>query len=300
MLESNDEPEWILEHSRKERRKTIIDKRRKLEERLARVRAEEEQQRRKREERQRPSKKQVGSDFTVLRFAKLNVLQKPDTKGTESSRKDDSQFELDDYNSEDEQVTRRTNDEPLSADTLALLEKFKSSVTAKPDDDDNTNGVKVFYCSRTHSQLTQFAQEMSRVTIPSTVPAEVQNRDGTEIEVTEVEEGLKHIPLGSRKTLCINPKVQALGDPVAINERCLDLQKPGISPDHKCPFLPSKDNEALAIDFRDQALAKVRDIEDIGKIGQQVGLCPYYASRSVVKSSEVSSSMLVMGYAGSN
>lgn len=215
-------------------------------------------------------------------------MQKSDSKRAEPSQKDDNQFELDDYDSEDEQSTTHKNDEPFSTDTLALLEKLKGSVTAKPDEDDEPNDVKVFYCSRTHSQLTQFAQEMSRVTLPPSVPADVEDGDDTEVDVAELEEGLKHIALGSRKALCINPKVQALGNPVAINERCLDLQKPGISPDHKCPYLPSKDNEAQAIDFRDHALAEVRDIEDIGKIGHQMGLCPYYASRSVVKSSEVS------------
>ena len=82
--------------------------------------------------------------------------------------------------------------------------------------------------------------------------------------------------------------MQALGNSTAINERCLDLQQPGVAAEKKCSYLPSKDDEALMLQFRDHALATVKDIEDIGKVGKQIGICPYYASRSVIKHSEVS------------
>ena len=41
-------------------------------------------------------------------------------------------------------------------------------------------------------------------------------------------------------------------------------------------------------DFRDHALAKIRDIEDFGKLGKKIGVCPYYATRAAVKPAEVS------------
>lgn len=87
--------------------------------------------------------------------------------------------------------------------------------------------------------------------------------------------------------------MQALGNSTAINERCLDLQQPGVAAEKKCSYLPSKDDEALMLEFRDHALATVKDIEDIGKVGMQVGICPYYASRSVIKHSEVSTDILL-------
>ena len=62
----------------------------------------------------------------------------------------------------------------------------------------------------------------------------------------------------------------------------------GISKEHKCCFLPTKDNEPLVNDFRDHALAQIRDIEDLGKLGKKLGVCPYYASRATIKPSEVS------------
>lgn len=123
--------------------------------------------------------------------------------------------------------------------------------------------------------------------MPSSIPTEL-SADGND-KGAELEERVKHLSLGSRKNLCINSKVSGLGNATAINERCLDLQQPGVAAEHKCPYLPAKDNEALALQFRDHTLATVKDIEDMGNVGKQLGICPYYASRPVVKHSEVGS-----------
>lgn len=175
----------------------------------------------------------------------------------------------------------------LSASTLALLERFKGqlSKSKQQDDDDEDKSVKIFFCSRTHSQLSQFAGELRRVAFPSSIPYDPDS-DG-QGDLSKLEERVKHLSLGSRKNLCINPKVRALENSTAINEKCLDLQQSGVAADKKCSFLPSKDDEALMLQFRDHALATVKDIEDIGKVGKEIGICPYYASRSVIKHSEV-------------
>ena len=164
-----------------------------------------------------------------------------------------------------------------------------------PQETEPEDELKIFYCSRTHSQLTQFAQELRRVSLPPSVPLQPDAasdevalaKEGSEDE-GELVEGLKHVSLASRKNLCINPKVASLGSANAVNERCLELQQPGVSAEQKCPYLPSKDNEVLVNEFRDHTLAAVRDIEDIGKLGKEIGVCPYYATRSVIKHSEVS------------
>lgn len=77
--------------------------------------------------------------------------------------------------------------------------------------------LQIFYCSRTHSQLTQFINELRRVKFPPSFPQ----------DESALEEEVKHLSLGSRRNLCINPKVTKLGNPTAINERCLELQRPG-------------------------------------------------------------------------
>ena len=98
---------------------------------------------------------------------------------------------------------------------------------------------------------------------------------------------IKHLPLGSRKALCINQKVAKLGNASAISERCLELQQPDIPKDQKCSFLPSKESATAVNDFQDHTLAKIRDIEDIADLGRKIGICPYYASRTSIKLSEV-------------
>ena len=147
-----------------------------------------------------------------------------------------------------------------------------------------TDELKIFFCSRTHSQLTQFVHEVRRVKLPAS-SWEKDTQDSEEISV------VRHVPLGSRKNLCINPNVSKLGSVTAINEKCLDLQQPGTPKDDRCPFLPNKDNETLVNDFRDYTFAKVRDIEDLGSLGKKIGICPYYASRAAIKPSQVSSAV---------
>lgn len=139
--------------------------------------------------------------------------------------------------------------------------------------------------------------ELQKVKLPSSVPPNLDDHPETltgtgkavdPAKTTELAEELKHLTLGSRKNLCINPKVAKPGASVTIiNERCLELQQPSTSKDKRCPYLPNKDNEILVNDFRDHALAKIRDIEDFGKLGKRIGICPYYASRAAVKPAEV-------------
>ncbi|XHG09198.1 ATP-dependent DNA helicase chl1 [Aspergillus wentii] len=268
-----DEPEWMLEFAKRESSRAITEKRKTFEARLARTRLSEEKQRIASEKSEEPRKK-----------------QKLDLASFGSDPHDDNQFALDDYDSESEEqkfsTKKSDNFDGLSTSTLALLEQFKGQIStqSKEDQDDEDQETMIFYCSRTHSQLTQFASELRRVTIPSSLPKELSTgtKDGDEFT-----EQIKHLSLGSRKNLCINPRVAALESATAINERCLDLQQPGVAAEHKCPFLPSKEDEGLALQFRDHALATVKDIEDIGKVGKQIGICPYYASRSVIKHSEI-------------
>lgn len=141
--------------------------------------------------------------------------------------------------------------------------------------------------------------ELQRVKLPPSVPPDVHDpypststrtTPATDTDSTpNLTEELKHLTLGSRKNLCINEKIAKPGaSTTAINERCLELQQPSTPKDKRCPYLPNKDNEVLVNDFRDHAIAKIRDIEDFGKLGKRIGICPYYATRAAVKPAEVS------------
>ncbi|KXG45709.1 Helicase-like, DEXD box c2 type [Penicillium griseofulvum] len=265
----DDEPEWMIEHAKRESRRAITEKRKEFEDRLAKIHQEEERLKQAQDSSDRPHKKQRIDDSA------------PELV-------DDDQFVLDDYDSDTDNQKKQNsaNSDGLSASTLALLERFQGKFSAKKDkEDDGDDEIKIFFCSRTHSQLSQFAGELRRVTFPSSLPSDLdpESKD----DLSKLEERVKHLSLGSRKNLCINPKVRALENNTAINEKCLDLQQAGVAADKKCTFIPSKDDEALALEFRDHTLSTVKDIEDIAQVGKRLGICPYYASRPVIKHSEI-------------
>lgn len=207
---------------------------------------------------------------------------------------DDSFFELDEYESDTEtaksvSISGFSGIEGLSASTVALLDRFKGRVTGQKDNEgDNENQTRIYYCSRTHSQLSQFAQELRRVNLPSSLPSLQESAEGEKQEHTELEEVIKHLTLGSRKQLCINPRVSNLGNATAINERCMELQQSGVAADKRCSYLPTKESEGMLFDFRDRVLSTVQDIEDISQVGKQLAICPYYAARKAIDQCEVS------------
>ncbi|KAL1972194.1 hypothetical protein VTN31DRAFT_7413 [Thermomyces dupontii] len=269
-LGDDDEPDWMREYARKQRARAMVEKWKDLEERLAKVRAEEERRRKSAEGQQRARKRLRVDEET----------DRPDTA-------DEDRFELDDYDSDAESHPAAGGIEGLSASTLALLDRYRGHIMgSKPVEDDADDQIKIFYCSRTHSQLSQFADELRRVSFPSSLPPQ-ENIQGSGNGQLGLEEGIKHLSLGSRKQLCINPKVASLTNATAINERCMELQQSNVTADKRCPYLPGKDHEGAMLDFRDRTLATVQDIEDIGRVGRQLGVCPYYSSRSVVKHSEI-------------
>ncbi|KAL2816830.1 helicase C-terminal domain-containing protein [Aspergillus cavernicola] len=268
----DNEPEWMVEFAKREASCAITEKRKEFELRLARTKREEEQQRAALESLEGPRKR-----------------QKLASTSTGEDAEDEGQFALDDYESEDEEpgtsLKGSTTTGGLSSSTIELLERLKGKGSnVNSAEGDEADEIKIFYCSRTHSQLTQFAHELRRVTLSSSVPEDLkQGLTGED----ELGERIKHLSLGSRKNLCINPRVAALGNPTAINERCLELQQPSTAADQRCSFLPSKEDELKVSSFRDHALATVKDIEDLGKVGKKIGICPYYASRPVVNHSEI-------------
>lgn len=271
-----DEPEWILEHARQEKKQAMLRQRAELEKRLALIRAKEKRAK-ERFERGEPRYKR----------------QKTDTHQQDEDNTDEARFILDDYESDNDVQEKSkaiiATDSGLFAETQALMDKlgYPVDLTLTQKEDEYDDEMKIFYCSRTHSQLTQFANELKRVKLP---PAMSANHLGDSLNgqnVETLEEGLKHLTLGSRKNLCINAKVRKLQSATAINERCLELQQPGTSAQCKCQYLPTKETEAVVNDFRDHAIAKIRDIEDLGVLGKELGICPYYASRQAIKPCEI-------------
>lgn len=260
--DDQDEPDWIIEQSRARKRREMLRHREDMEARLAKIRAKEKSQRDK-------------------YFKGDQNFKKRKTESKDDDDDDDAQYILEDYESGDEKSSNSGGASSVfSAATLELMSKAgMGPMTSRDEDEEVEDETKVFYCSRTHSQLTQFINELRRVNFPPSIKDEDKKDTDTE--------DLKHLTLGSRKNLCINPKVNKLSSLTAINERCSELQQSGTAQEHKCIFLPNKDNQPLVNTFRDHALASLRDIEDMGALGKQIGICPYYASRAAIRPAEI-------------
>ncbi|XP_067011549.2 ATP-dependent DNA helicase DDX11 isoform X2 [Anabrus simplex] len=146
------------------------------------------------------------------------------------------------------------------------------------EEDEEFEGTKVYFCSRTHSQLAQFVGEVQR---------------------SPYGKDIRLVSLASRQNYCINEAVQKLRNMSLINERCLDMQKKkkgrtttkdadGKSVKKSrgatgCLYLNQQSIETL----RDETLVDIHDVEQLVKRGQELSACPYYSSRSSVKDAQV-------------
>lgn len=135
--------------------------------------------------------------------------------------------------------------------------------------DEISDGCRIFFSSRTHSQLSQFAEQLALPRFPPSLGLE--------------SESVKYLPMGSRKQLCINKKVSSLKSSAAINEACLDLQKKKDKAENKgCQYyknyIDDVKNGTLVSQARDITFSKIQDIEDIATIGKKLKICPYYAT----------------------
>ena len=162
-------------------------------------------------------------------------------------------------------------------DEEILLEEYMSDEETNEDDfeeDEEDTTRRIFFCSRTHSQLSQFVREIKKSPF------------GSEISV---------VSLASRAVLCVNPGVKKLQSQSAINERCLELgrkkSKVTVVDDDDRPKKKSKTGSSCGCPYnktsrtsvlRDQALLAVHDIEDLVTAGKKQQSCPYYASRSAI------------------
>ena len=148
---------------------------------------------------------------------------------------------------------------------------------------------RLYFCSRTHSQLAQFVDEFRK---------------------TSLAGSLKLASAASRKMLCINPRVNRKSRTAGhVNEACLDLKRAAakagrISPAGKRARTSSTASAAVGAAKRDAAgcpwhhvkseakLAKVVlmdpcDIEDLVSLGEKFATCPYYASRASLAEADV-------------
>ncbi|KAF9690009.1 hypothetical protein SADUNF_Sadunf01G0151400 [Salix dunnii] len=192
----------------------------------------------------------------------------------------DDEFLLEEYESEEEGALGGGKSK-RKAGGISISSSSDEEGEEDGSDDEEKKAFKIYFCSRTHSQLSQFIKELRKTLFAN------------EINV---------VCLGSRKNFCINEEVLKLGSSVRVNERCLELQnkKNEVSKiknfgaggrirrnkaSSGCPMLRK---HKLQKEFRNETSQHgALDIEDLVHIGRRIGTCPYYGSRSMVPAADL-------------
>uniref|UniRef100_A0A8C4ING3 DEAD/H (Asp-Glu-Ala-Asp/His) box helicase 11 n=1 Tax=Dicentrarchus labrax TaxID=13489 RepID=A0A8C4ING3_DICLA len=249
---SSAEPDWITDFVQKKAERDLVSKLK-----------EEELKRKKREER--------------LELIRNNVQLKYAMK--RKSCEDDEAFKL--LQLSKEEKTETQGDEEDTDLVVAEYESDDEFCAAEDDTDDELveeHVAKIYYCSRTHSQLAQFVHEVQK---------------------SPFSKDISLVTLGSRQNLCVNEEVRNLGSIQRINDRCMEMQKNkhGEKKQHQeegvkrkrgpaksvCPY-----NKASALQqMRDDVLGTVHDIEQLLKLGRETHSCPYYSTRLAVPAAQL-------------
>ncbi|XP_038011546.1 ATP-dependent DNA helicase DDX11 isoform X4 [Motacilla alba alba] len=171
------------------------------------------------------------------------------------------------------------NEEELILDEYESDDEKKGVSGLEEDDDDDLEEehvTKIYYCSRTHSQLSQFVHEVQK---------------------SPFGKDTRLVSLGSRQNLCVNEEVRRLGTLQLINDRCMEMQKNKHEKKSNeenegkkrrvsrtvCPFYSFEQMQFL----RDEVLVEVKDIEQLVSLGRETKACPYYGSRFAIPAAQL-------------
>lgn len=253
------EPDWVTQFVQKKEERDLVNRLK-----------EEQVRRKKREERLQLLRHNAQLQYAAKRERQkeeeterlLHLSRELLAAGTEQQEQlacEEEELVLDEYQSDEERGR-------------AL------GVEEEEDDLEEEHVMKIYYCSRTHSQLTQFVQEVQK---------------------SPFGKDTRLVSLGSRQNLCVNEDVRTLGSVLLINDRCLEMQRRPQETMSKveeekpkrrrreqrasCPFYS---HEQLQF-FRDEVLVAVRDIEQLVTLGKDTHACPYYGSRFAIPAAQL-------------
>ncbi|KAK0524184.1 ATP-dependent DNA helicase chl1 [Tilletia horrida] len=317
------EPDWVTAHAEAKQRQDLLRHEAELNQRIERIRRRQQEllaQAKQQQDRaggSRPRKRirldgEVSSDAENeddARFLPSDLSDSEDGPSFKKKSRKAARFRVLPYTDRITSDTGAANEDDnmhLTPAVRALIAELaasrpRSSRSGEDEEDEEPESTpKIFFASRTHSQLSQFVQELRKTAFSGN-----KDSNGVQLKWTDLHEEhhpLRAVPLGSRKQLCIHPGVQKLGarrGGEAMNEKCLELMKggknkkkdaePGTSNKGRCQFLPSNDalGHAQMLDFRDHALASVHDIEDLAELGRELQICPYYGARTAARQAEL-------------
>ncbi|XP_051473144.1 ATP-dependent DNA helicase DDX11 isoform X2 [Apus apus] len=253
------EPDWVTAFVQKKEERDMVDRlkeeqirRKKREDRLEKIRHNVHLKyaaKRKRSEEDETNRLLQLSKEVLSEGAGMDVLEQLD--------QNEEELILGEYESDEEK-------------------KVVSGLEEDDDDLEEEHVTKIYYCSRTHSQLSQFVHEVQKSPFGSDT---------------------RLVSLGSRQNLCVNEEVRRLGALQLINDRCMEMQKNKHEKKSDeenegkkrrvsrtvCPFYSYEQMQFL----RDEVLVEVKDIEQLVALGRETKACPYYGSRYAIPAAQL-------------
>ncbi|KAK4049090.1 ATP-dependent DNA helicase chl1 [Microbotryomycetes sp. JL221] len=277
------ELDWVIEHEIQTKLKELDQADRLVEQRLQQIRTNEQQ---------------LMNDKEKHRYLKRRRLrQEHEDKSLQANNIKYNlmdQYAPDEYfeSTEDAHKVQQGGSDNFSPAVRAMMNRLYGTSTVKEEVEPDT--PKILFASRTHSQLSQFVAELRKTAFSKTLSELTIQGSSNDVELDW--RPVRLIPLGSRQNLCINDEIRnkSGGNNEALGDMCLELQKGktnttkgGENKGTRCPYLPPADEPTKLNEFRDKALATVRDIDDIENLGRKTRTCPYYGSRKAVRSAEI-------------
>lgn len=169
----------------------------------------------------------------------------------------------------------------------------RSSVASVVAPVKDRHALRVVFATRTHSQLSQFVEEIRRTGFAARA-VDVDLDKGHVLRDRDLPVSV--VLFGSRKHMCVNDDVREKAD---VAERCRELADGSgggtvrvggkrtvaerKSRSKGCPFR-NAETEAL---LTDRAVVQVQTVEELAQAGRDIIACPYYASRSALATSDV-------------
>ncbi|KAG2145902.1 DNA repair helicase [Suillus clintonianus] len=271
------EPSWVAAQALDIRKRELEAEDKEYEERLAKARKTE-------------------AHFRMLARARVTKKQRVTVDLAQDHLDEDAYLPDDGY--EDSQ-------DNFSPAVRALMAKIDNTKHNPASQGDEPSCTKVYYASRTHSQLSQVLPELTKLkfkhlALGSAVldespmgnisradhdPCQKKRTLGSvDDEKCETDQRQwRTVPLGSRKQLCINEDARSRsGD---IDEKCRELLEG--KQNKRCQYLPPVGDDTRMFDLRDQILASPKDIEDLATAGKNTQTCPYYGSRRAIPQAEL-------------